>query len=282
MQLQEGKANKTLSNRSDRIPRECVMSDHCYPYAPKLLPLCDSFCHFHNEYRTTYGFEYSVCLTKELETLLVSSHRLSEIHVVLKKRWPMALSSIQSQWLEKQNVLDFFACEDKRFWDMIFCTFNNSRSLKIDCKSEYLRQLGAKGSRHKLFVHRIDIIKDFIWFSTTCGGDSLIAISYSTKKTLRMYRVREDWLMVFAGCKLQTPYYFLLVNQLIANDSNGLAHSKIEKLTNYSKIEQGSNIKHSHGKSACADCDLWLTRPKIMLKPQDTFYSICSSSRRLI
>lgn len=121
-----------------------------------------------NANKTRNRFEYSVCHANDLDTLLVSSHELSDIRVWLRERWQMALRRIEKEWREAQSEQNDSACEEAG--EMLLCALNDSRSLVFDCKSEYLKLFPAKSGQRTLFIYRIEITKDFVWFLTTCGS----------------------------------------------------------------------------------------------------------------
>ena len=82
--------------------------------------------------------------------------------------------------------------------------------------SKYLELLrvdvavGVESGARVASVDRLDVTEQYYWFSATCGSDTLVAMSYETDQSVRVYRLRGDRrLEPLARTQLQAPHHLL-------------------------------------------------------------------------
>ena len=99
---------------------------------------------------------------------------------------------------------------------MILCALSDSRVLCGQWDSKYLELLrvdvavGVESGARVASVDRLDVTEQYDSFSATCGSDTLVAMSYETDQSVRVYRLRGDRrLEPLARTQLQEPNHLL-------------------------------------------------------------------------
>jgi hypothetical protein len=160
---------------------------------------------------------YSVCHMSESDTLLVCSGEKGPDGKWA--RWLMALSRNGSEWREAQRVQTDGS-------GVISCALSDSRVLIGQCGTKYMELFHVERGPRIAHVHRIPVPEKYYWFSATCGSVTLVAISYpkneypsNADNSVRLHRLRGDWLEKLARIQLKRPEYLLwLADRLLVAD----------------------------------------------------------------
>ena len=102
-----------------------------------------------------------------------------------RANWLVALSRNGSEWREAQRRAD-------RRNGTICCALSDSRVLVGECDSTYMELFRVESGPRIARVHRIHVPEKYWWFSATSGSDTLVAMSYETDQSVRVYRLRDD------------------------------------------------------------------------------------------
>lgn len=119
-------------------------------------------------YRASDGGVYSVCQMSDSDALFVC---LEELNIY----WLVALRRSENVWREAQRVQT-----ERMGW--ISCALSDSRVLIGQCKSTSLELFLVKSGLCIERLNRIQISKQYDWFTANCGSESLVAMSYENSK----------------------------------------------------------------------------------------------------
>lgn len=166
-------------------------------------------CELRDVYGVESGYLYSVCYLSDSDTLLVC---LDKKHT----RWLVALCRSENEWHETHRV------EVSELMLKISCALNNSQMLIGAFDSNYMELYRVDTNRHIARVNRIVIKEPYIYFSATCGSDTLVAMTYSSDKSVRVHRLRGDRLELVTRLKMNEPKYLLWYSErlLVAEGEN--------------------------------------------------------------
>ena len=202
-----------LADRSNRVVRAMRVRDNAGD--------------LRDVYRAPYDtspYIYSVCHMSDSDTLLVCSR----VDRSDRKRanWLVALNRNCSEWREAQRVQT-----DGDGW--ISCALSDSRVLIGDLNSTYMELFRVESGPRIARVHRIHVPEKYLWFSATCGSDTLVAMTYlspdlSPDKSVRVHRLRGDQLEELARIQLKKPEILLwLSDRLVVADSNAMIELEV-------------------------------------------------------
>ena len=172
-----------------------------------------------------------VCHMNDTNTLLVCEW---EEH--MKDRWLVALRRSGSEWRETHR-LQLQSADNISHNALICCALSDSRVLIGQNRSTYLELMQVDvdvvtGARIAP-VERIDVTDKYKWFSATCeSSDTRVVMSYSTDRSVRVYRLRGGRLEELARTQLQRPYHLLwLADRLVVTEWNaGTASNAVAEL----------------------------------------------------
>ena len=158
-----------------------------------------------------YNGLMSVCHMSDSDTLLVCSFERGPDRKFAY--WLMALSRNGSEWREALRVQT-----DGMGW--ISCALSDSRVLIGVHHCTYMELFRVESGPRIARVHRIHVPEKYLWFSATCGSDTLVAMSYPyTDKSVRVHRLRGDRLKELARIQLNVPHELLwLADRLLVAD----------------------------------------------------------------
>ena len=197
-------------------------------------------------------FISSVCHMSDSDTLLM---RLCEEGPDQKyANWLVALSRNGSEWREAQRV-------QTNGFGHISCALSDSRVLIGELFSTYMELFRVESGPRIARVHRIYVPKKYWWLSaTTCGSDTLVAMTYSSlDQSLRLHRLLDDRLEELARIQLKQPSLLLWLADriLVADfDDNMKSNAIIELEVSDTRLERRRELIASSEnidvKSLCA------------------------------
>ena len=145
----------------------------------------------------------------------------------------VALSRNDSEWREAQRV-------QTDGWGQISCALSDSRVLIGSGYDLYLELFRVESGPRIARVHRIHVPEEYLWFSATCGSDTLVAMSYFDS-SVRVHRLRGDRLEQLARIQLKYPFIVLWLPDrlLVADyDSEKNSHAVIELEVSDTRLER--------------------------------------------
>ena len=174
---------------------------------------------------------WSVCHMSDSDTLLVCSGEkepdqkyarcwLVALSRIFRAWWHAPLSRNGSEWREAQRVQTDGV-------GYISCALSDSRVLigygGNEIFSHYMELFCVESGPRIARVHRIHVPEGYIWFSATCGSDTLVAMSSKNDNSVRVHRLRGDRLEEFTRILLNNPLQVLLLaDRLLVADSNAV------------------------------------------------------------
>lgn len=150
--------------------------------------------------------------------------------------WLVALRRSENVWREAQRVQT-----ERMGW--ISCALSDSRVLIGQCKSTYLELFLVKSGLCIERLNRIQISKQYDWFSAKCGSESLVAMSYENSNEVRVYRLSDDQLEEIAHSRLNAPLMLLWnADRLLATEWHNGSHSATELEVRGTRLERRSQL----------------------------------------
>ena len=169
-------------------------------------------------YRSPYDkspFVWSVCHMSDSDTLLVCSGEDDPDRK--KASWLVALSRNGSEWLETHRV------ETDMGW--ISCALSDNRVLigGRALGTTYMELFSVESDPSIVRIHRIHRIhvpSEYLWFSATCGSDTLVAMTYQNPDhSVRVHRLSGYLLEELAIFQFKCPTRLLwLADRLLVAD----------------------------------------------------------------
>ena len=191
-------------------------------------------------YRAPHGTApliWSVCHMSDSDTLLVCSGEDGPDRKLT--HWLVALSRNGSEWREAQRVQT-----DGEGW--ISCTLSDSRVLIGECVSSKLELFRVVSGPRIARVHRLHVPERYMWFSATCGNDTLVAMTYiDPDKSVRVHRLRGDRLEELTRIQLKRPHNSLwLADRLLVADfdDENKSNAVIELEVSNTRLERRREI----------------------------------------
>ena len=183
---------------------------------------------------------WSVCYMKDWDTLLVCSFESGPDQKSV--HWLVAFKSIDSDWREVQRV------QTKKNGD-ICCALSDSLVLIGGSNSTYMELFRIECGPHIERVHLIHVSEEYYWFSSKCGSDTLVAMSYKDK-SVRVHRLIGDRLEKLACIELACNEIKLLwldsfdADLLIVSDwdDDKHSHAVVELELSGSRLERRSEL----------------------------------------
>ena len=177
--------------------------------------VCDCAGNLRNIYKASHDTSpvvWSVCYLSDSDTLLMCLSEVSKQGQRQIVNWLVALSRNGSTWREAHRV------QTDRIGS-ISCALSDSRVLIGDWTYTYMELFRVDSGQRIERLHRIYGLEQFLWFSATCGSDTLVAMAYSTDKSVRLHLLLGVILVELARIQLKMPTRLLwLADRLLVAD----------------------------------------------------------------
>ena len=165
----------------------------------------------------------SVCHMSDSDTLLVCSGEYG--HDQKYAKFLVALSRNGSEWREAQRVQT-----DGDGW--ICCALSDSRVFIGELLSTYMELFRVESGPRIARVHRIHVPEQYMWFSATCGSDTLVAMSYENDYSVRVHRLHGDRLEELARIQFKLP------DKLLIDSSSPIMTLRMNRTRHMSRSER--------------------------------------------